>query len=144
MKIIITENQLKFINEALGVPDNILDAAEMLYDIVERDIKSIDSVEEEYEFDGEIELELGDKHKVMIDSYELKVKIEDEVALVGTSGESQIHLVKYEMIKNMVETILTEDEIVDEKMGFKTNGLVNVYPSVPNTLTIVALGASCK
>jgi len=77
MKIIITENQLKFINEALGVPDNILDAAEMLYDIVERDIKSIDSVEEEYEFDGEIELELGDKHKVMIDSYELKVKIEE-------------------------------------------------------------------
>ena len=77
MKIIITENQLKFINEALGVPDNILDAAEMLYDIVERDIKSIDSIEEEYEFDGEIQLELGDKHKVMIDSYELKVKIEE-------------------------------------------------------------------
>jgi hypothetical protein len=77
MKIIITENQLKFINEALGVPDNILDAAEMLYDIVERDIKSIDSVEEEYEFDGEIKLELGDKHKVMMDSYELNVKIEE-------------------------------------------------------------------
>jgi hypothetical protein len=77
MKIIITENQLKFINEALGVPDNILDAAEMLYDIVERDIKSIDSIEEEYEFDGEIQLELGDKHKVMIESYELKVKIEE-------------------------------------------------------------------
>jgi hypothetical protein len=49
----------------------------MLYDIVERDIKSIDSVEEEYEFDGEIKLELGDKHKVMIDSYELNVKIEE-------------------------------------------------------------------
>jgi hypothetical protein len=77
MKIIITENQLKFINEALGVPDNILDAAEMLYDIVERDIKSIDSVEEEYEFDGEIQLELGDKHKVMIDSYELKVRTQE-------------------------------------------------------------------
>jgi len=76
MKIIITENQLRLITEALGVPDNILDAAEMLYDIVERDIKSIDSVEDEYEFDGEIELELGDKKKVMIDSYELKVNIE--------------------------------------------------------------------
>ena len=77
MKIIITENQLKFINEALGVPDNILDAAEMLYDIVERDIKSIDSIEDEYEFDGNIEFELGDKKKVKIDSYELKVKIEE-------------------------------------------------------------------
>jgi len=74
--ILITENQLRLITEALGVPDSILEAAELLYDIVERDIKSIDSVEEEYEFEGELELELGDKHKVMIDSYELKVNVE--------------------------------------------------------------------
>jgi hypothetical protein len=77
MKIIITENQLKFINEALGVPENILDAADMLYDIVERDIKSIDRIQDGYEFDGDIEFELGDKKKVMIDSYELKVNIEE-------------------------------------------------------------------
>ena len=77
MKIIITENQLKFINEALGVPENILDAADMLYDIVERDIKSIDRIQDRYEFDGDIEFELGDKKKVMIDSYELKVNIEE-------------------------------------------------------------------
>ena len=74
--ILITENQLRLITEALGVPNNILEAADMLYDVVERDIKSIDSIEDEYEFDGEIEFELGDKHKVMIDSYELKVNIE--------------------------------------------------------------------
>jgi hypothetical protein len=77
MKIIITENQLKFINEALGVPENILDAADMLYDIVKRDIKSIDRIQDGYEFDGDIEFELGDKKKVMIDSYELKVNIEE-------------------------------------------------------------------
>jgi hypothetical protein len=75
--IVITENQLKLITEALGVPENILDAADMLYDIVEKDIKSIDSVEDEYEFDGDIEFELGDKKKVKIDSYELKVNIEE-------------------------------------------------------------------
>jgi hypothetical protein len=74
--ILITENQLRLITEALGVPNKILEAADTLYDIVERDIKSIDSIEDEYEFDGEIEFELGDKHKVMIDSYELKVNIE--------------------------------------------------------------------
>ena len=76
MKIIITENQLKFINEALGVPENILDAADMLYDIVERDIKSINRIQDRYEFDGDIEFELGDKKKIKIDSYELKVEIE--------------------------------------------------------------------
>jgi hypothetical protein len=75
--IVITENQLKLITEALGVPENILDAADMLYDIVEKDIKSIDSIEDEYEFDGDIEFELGDKKKVKIDSYELKVNIEE-------------------------------------------------------------------
>ena len=77
MKIIISESQLKYINEALGVPDYILDAAEMLYNVVERDIKSIDTVEEEYEFDGKIDFVLGDKKKVTIDSYELKVNIEE-------------------------------------------------------------------
>jgi hypothetical protein len=77
MKIIITESQLKFINEALGVPDNILDAADMLYDIVERDIKSIRDIQDEYNFDGEIEFELGDKKKIKINSYTLTVKIEE-------------------------------------------------------------------
>jgi hypothetical protein len=47
-------------------------------------------------------------------------KIDKEVELKNPSGESQIHLVKYEMIKHMVETVLTEDEIVDENMGMKS------------------------
>jgi hypothetical protein len=75
MKIIISESQLNYINEALGVPDYILDAAEMLYDVVERDIKSINKIENEYNFDGKIDFVLGNKKK--IDSYELKVNIEE-------------------------------------------------------------------
>ena len=47
-------------------------------------------------------------------------KIDKEVELKNASGDSQIHLVKYEMIKHMVETVLTEDEIVDETMGMKS------------------------
>lgn len=77
MKIIISESQLKYINEALGVPDYILDAAEMLYDVVERDIKSINKIENEYNFDGKIDFVLGNKKKIKIDSYELKVNIEE-------------------------------------------------------------------
>jgi hypothetical protein len=48
-------------------------------------------------------------------------KIDKEVELKGVSGESQIHLVKYEMIKDMVETILTEHDNVDESMGMKSS-----------------------
>ena len=75
--IVITESQLRVITEALGVPDNILDAADMLYDIVEQDIKTINTIQDEYTFDGEINFELGDKKKIKIDSYELKVNIEE-------------------------------------------------------------------
>jgi predicted CopG family antitoxin len=77
MKIIITESQLNLINESLGVPDNILDAADMLYDVVEQDIKTINTIQDEYDFDGEINFELGDKKKIKIDSYTLTVKIEE-------------------------------------------------------------------
>jgi hypothetical protein len=77
MKIIISENQLRLLNEALGVPDFILDAADMLYDVVENDIRSIDDIQDEYNFKGKIDFELGDKKKIRIDSYELNVKIEE-------------------------------------------------------------------
>jgi len=74
--IIITESQLRLITEALGVPENILDAADMLYDVVENDIRSIDDIQDGYNFKGKIDFELGDKKKIRIDSYELNVKIE--------------------------------------------------------------------
>ena len=74
--ILITESQLKLITEALGVPENILDAADILYDVVESDIKSIDTNQDEYTFDGSIQFELGDKKKIKIDSYELTVNLE--------------------------------------------------------------------
>jgi hypothetical protein len=77
MKIIISESQLQYLNEALGVPDFILDAADMLYDVVENDIRSIDDIQDEYNFKGKIDFELGDKKKIRIDSYELNVKIEE-------------------------------------------------------------------
>ena len=77
MKIIISENQLRLLNEALGVPDFILDAADMLYDVVENDIRSINDIQDEYNFKGKINFELGDKKKIRINSYELNVKIEE-------------------------------------------------------------------
>ena len=49
----------------------------MLYDVVENDIRSIDDIQDEYNFKGKIDFELGDKKKIRIDSYELNVKIEE-------------------------------------------------------------------
>ncbi len=57
----------------------------------------------------------GEKYYIDLD------RIDKEVELKSISGDSQIHLVKYEMIKHMVETILTEDDAIDEKMGMKSS-----------------------
>ena len=82
--ILITENQLKLISEALGVPDSILEAAEVVFDIVTNDIKSINEKEDTYEFSGELDFELGGKKKIVIDGYELTVDVEE---LDGYNGE---------------------------------------------------------
>ena len=61
MKIIITENQLKLINEAVGVPKGIMQAGEELYEIVLDVLKTINENEIEYEFDIEDkELQISD------------------------------------------------------------------------------------
>ena len=73
---------------------------------------------------------LGENYYVDLD------KIEKEVEIVSLTGESQIHLVKYEMIKNMLETVLTENETVDENMGFKTNEVTIPFKISFNTLLI--------
>ena len=75
--IIITEHQLKYITEALGVPDNILGAAEELFDIISKNIQSINYKSDEYNFDGNIDIELGYNKKIVIDHYEILVQVEE-------------------------------------------------------------------
>ncbi len=48
MKIIITENQLRLIKEAAGVPENILNEARVLYNIVK------DKLKEKYNMEADI------------------------------------------------------------------------------------------
>jgi len=76
-KIIINENQLQYLTEALGVPDFILEGAELLYQKVVKDLKTIKDKREEYSFSGKINMEIGGKKKIKIDSYELGVQTEE-------------------------------------------------------------------
>jgi hypothetical protein len=61
-------------------------------------------------------------------------KIEKEVELHISTGESQIHLVKYEVVKMLLDTILTEVEQVDETLGDKSNELTIPFKLAFNTL----------
>lgn len=77
MKIIITESQLRLLNEIVGVPNNILEAAEKLYNEVEKHVKSINTKEDEYEFNGRLDVDLGEKKKIQVTDYILTVKTEE-------------------------------------------------------------------
>ena len=53
-----------------------------------------------------------------------------------TTGDTQFHLVKYEMIKMMIETIITESESVDEKLGTNNSELTIPFKIAFNTLRV--------
>jgi hypothetical protein len=63
-------------------------------------------------------------------------KIEKEIELDTATGETQFHLVKYEMIKMMIETIITESESVDEKLGANSSELTIPFKIAFNTLRV--------
>lgn len=93
MKIIITENQLKLIKEAVGVPEGIMQAAEELYDIVSEKLKSINENEIAYEFEiNDKELQISD---ITIDNIKIIIEIKEvedydgkpEIASMGVSNE---------------------------------------------------------
>ena len=114
MKIIITESQLKFINEALGVPDSILTAAEEMFDIVVNDVKSIDEKEDTYVFSGDLDFELGDKKKIVIDGYELTVNVEeldgyDGNVLIMSMGMGQSFNFDREVMMKRIEPSTTAE-----------------------------------
>jgi hypothetical protein len=63
-------------------------------------------------------------------------KLEKEIELEKSTGETQFNLVKYEMIKMMIETIITESEYVDEKLGPNNSELTIPFKISFNTLRV--------
>jgi hypothetical protein len=63
-------------------------------------------------------------------------KLEKEIELTNVTGDTQYHLVKYELFKMMLETILTENEPVDEKLGSNNSELTLPFKLSFNTLRV--------
>jgi len=84
MKIILTETQYKILNEALGVPEGILDAASDLYEIVANLIKGIDYKKNEYIINQSVDLTISD---YQIDSLDLHVNVEH---IQGYDGKAEL------------------------------------------------------
>lgn len=77
MKVIISEKQYGQLKEALGVPNNILEASEKFYEIFLKHLQSIKNKSDEYNFSGNFSesIVLGGKKLINIDDYDLEVKV---------------------------------------------------------------------
>lgn len=63
-------------------------------------------------------------------------EVESYVNMGKISGETQINIVKYELIKGMIDTILTESNDVDENLGMVSNELTLPFKIAFNSLLL--------
>lgn len=80
----------------------------------------IDAIDDYVQFTAEIEEEVNDESETTTEIKE----------------EKQIHLVRYELVKNFLETVLTESNEVDEDLGMKTNEVSIPFKIAFNSLLI--------
>jgi hypothetical protein len=66
---------------------------------------------------------LGENYYIDLDVIEQYLDMSDGTTTEPLTGstEMKINIIKFEMVKMLLDTVLTEQEIVDEKLGIKTN-----------------------
>ena len=72
---------------------------------------------------------LGENYFIDLDEIEIYLDMnQNDDSDDSESGftETKINIIKYEMVKLLLETILTEQEVVDEKLGMKSNSNVSI------------------
>ena len=72
---------------------------------------------------------LGENYFIDLDEIESYLDLSrDEDSFDSESGETEtkINIIKFEMVKLLLDTVLTEQEVVDEKLGMKSNSNVSI------------------
>ena len=66
---------------------------------------------------------LGENYYVDLDAIEEYLDMTDEVSVEPISGQTEmrINIIKFEMVKMMLETVLSEHEDIDDKLGLKAS-----------------------
>ena len=85
-----------------------------------------------------IDINKIDEYVQFTDEVVDEVEVDGEV-VTETKEEKQIHLVKYELIKNLLETILTESNEVDEDLGMKSNEVTIPFKIAFNSLLMTKI-----
>jgi hypothetical protein len=71
---------------------------------------------------------LGENYYVDLDEIESYIDMTDELPVEQTSGatEMRINIIKFEMVKMLMEVILSENEEMDEKLGIKSSSKTSI------------------
>ena len=71
---------------------------------------------------------LGENYFIDLDEIEKYLDMSDETPsepLTGTT-EMRINIIKFEMVKLLLETVLSENEIMDDKLGMKSSSNTSI------------------
>jgi hypothetical protein len=71
---------------------------------------------------------LGENYFIDLDEIEQYLDMSDESItepLTGTT-EMRINIIKFEMVKMLLETVLSENEIMDDKLGMKSSSNTSI------------------
>ena len=72
---------------------------------------------------------LGENYFIDLDEIENYLDMsqeEDKDDSESGVTETKINIIKFEMVKMLLDTVLNEQEIVDEKLGMKSNAQVSI------------------
>jgi len=72
---------------------------------------------------------LGENYFIDLDEIETYLDMSQEQKDIDSESgvtETKINIIKYEMVKLLLDTVLSEPEIVDEKLGMKSNTSVSI------------------
>ena len=72
---------------------------------------------------------LGENYYVDLDEVESYIDMTDELTVEQTSGtttEMRVNIIKFEMVKMLMEVILSENEEMDEKLGIKSSSKTSI------------------
>lgn len=76
---------------------------------------------------------LGEQYFLDLDKVESYITLPPTIDQTGIT-ENQISITRYEMVKVLFETILTENEPIDETLGTKSSGMSISFKFAFNTL----------
>ena len=71
---------------------------------------------------------LGENYYIDLDKVEEYLDMSNQYPEDSTSGntETRINIIKFEMVKMLVDTILTEHEEIDEQLGMKSSSNTSI------------------